>query len=48
MKIVHISDLHVSSVHYVPEWGERVVELVNSMAPEVLVVTGDLTQEVDV
>lgn len=45
MKIVHISDIHVSSVHFVPEWGERVIDIVNSMAPEVLVVTGDLTHE---
>jgi len=45
MKIVHISDIHVTSVHYVPEWGERVIDIVNGIRPDVLVVTGDLTQE---
>ena len=43
MRIVHISDLHLSSIHYVSEWGERVINLIDSMDPEVLVVTGDLT-----
>ncbi|MBN2250763.1 MAG: metallophosphoesterase [Candidatus Altiarchaeota archaeon] len=45
MKIVQISDLHVTGIHYVKEWGERVVRDVNSIKPEVLLVTGDLTQE---
>jgi Icc protein len=43
MKIVHISDLHVTSSNFVSQWGERVIEMVNSIKPELLVVTGDLT-----
>jgi 3',5'-cyclic AMP phosphodiesterase CpdA len=45
MKIVHISDLHISSPHYVPEWGETVIESINSINPKVLVITGDLTND---
>ena len=45
MKIVHISDLHVVSPNFVPEWGEKVINMVNSIKPEILVVTGDLTDE---
>lgn len=45
MKIVHISDLHVDCPNFVPEWGEKVIEMVNSIKPEILVVTGDLTDE---
>jgi 3',5'-cyclic AMP phosphodiesterase CpdA len=45
MKIVHISDLHVVSPNFVYEWGEKVINMVNSAKPEILVVTGDLTDE---
>lgn len=45
MKIVHISDLHLSGLEFIPEWGEKVTDLVNSMSPEFLVVTGDLTDD---
>ena len=45
MKIVHISDLHVVSPNFVSEWGEKVINMVNSVKPEILVVTGDLTDE---
>jgi len=45
MKIVHLSDLHISSTYYVPEWGETVLTQLNDINPELLVVTGDLTME---
>ncbi len=45
MKIVHISDLHLTGPHFVTEWGEHVVEHVNSINPEILVITGDLTDD---
>lgn len=45
MKIVHVSDLHVTSPYFVKEWGERVIEKVNRIDPEILVITGDLTHE---
>lgn len=43
MKIVHISDLHLTSSAFVPEWGDRVLNMVNNIDPEILIVTGDLT-----
>lgn len=45
MKIVHVSDLHVTSPYFVKEWGESVIEKVNKIDPEILVITGDLTHE---
>ncbi len=45
MKIIHISDLHVSSTNYNPVWGNKVVDLVNDMKPDLLLITGDLTNE---
>jgi 3',5'-cyclic AMP phosphodiesterase CpdA len=43
MRLVHISDLHVAGQYFVPEWAEKLIEIVNRMKPEVLVVTGDIT-----
>lgn len=45
MRIIHLSDLHVSGGHFVPEWGDAVVALVGTTAPDLVVVTGDLTSE---
>ena len=45
MRLIHISDLHVSSPNYMPEWGARVIKHVNSMKPDILVITGDLTMD---
>ncbi len=36
MKIVHISDLHLTSSAFVPEWGDKVVNMINSIEPEIL------------
>jgi 3',5'-cyclic AMP phosphodiesterase CpdA len=45
MRIIHLSDLHVSSDWFVPQWYEAVAALVNDARPDVTVVTGDLTME---
>ncbi|NYT11694.1 MAG: metallophosphoesterase [Methanomassiliicoccales archaeon] len=45
MRIVHISDLHVTSPYFVKDWGDIVVEKVNEISPELLIITGDLTQD---
>lgn len=45
MKLIHVSDLHLSSDNYIPEWGDKVLEFVNSAKPDILAVTGDLTFE---
>ena len=45
MKIVHLSDLHLSGFSFMPEWGESVIKLVNSLSADMVIVTGDLTDD---
>ncbi len=45
MRIVQISDLHLSGLDLVPDWAENVVSIVNSMRPDIVLVTGDLTDD---
>lgn len=41
--IAHISDLHVGSVHFVPNLMNRVITELNELAPDLIVCTGDIT-----
>jgi len=43
-RIVHLSDLHISSAHFLSDVAESVVQSVNKISPDILVITGDLTQ----
>lgn len=43
--IAHISDLHVGSVHFVPNLMNRVIAEINELEPDVIVCTGDITNE---
>lgn len=43
MRIAHVSDIHVTSSHYVPQWGDTLRTMVNSMEVDLLIITGDLT-----
>ncbi len=43
--IAHISDLHVGSPYFVPNLMNRVVTEINELAPELVVCTGDVTNE---
>jgi len=45
MKIVHISDLHVSGYNFVEKWGNSLIKMVNSLNPDLILVTGDLTDD---
>jgi Icc protein len=45
VRIVHFSDLHVGSPYFVPNLMNRLVEEVNSLKPDVVVGTGDFTNE---
>jgi Icc protein len=45
MEIAHISDLHVSGSYFVPEWGDKIVKKINSLNPEILIISGDLTDD---
>jgi len=44
MKIVHISDIHTVGPHFLPDMMEDVIEKINYIRPEIVVVTGDLTE----
>ncbi|HIE32055.1 MAG TPA: metallophosphoesterase [Methanosarcinales archaeon] len=43
-QIVHLSDLHVSGAHFLADVAESVVQSINEISPDIVVVTGDLTQ----
>jgi 3',5'-cyclic AMP phosphodiesterase CpdA len=43
--IVHISDLHLGSAHFLPEVLEDAMDEIKSLKPEIVIVTGDLTAE---
>ncbi len=44
-KIYHLSDLHITSGHFVPELLERLIEEVNRVRPALVVISGDLTDK---
>lgn len=45
MKIAHVSDLHLTSPNFVPEWGENVLDILGSIEPDIFIFTGDITDE---
>jgi len=45
VRIVQISDLHISGPNFVPEWAENVMSIIDSVRPDVVLVTGDLTDD---
>ncbi|MBC7109609.1 MAG: metallophosphoesterase [Archaeoglobi archaeon] len=45
MRIAHISDLHISSKDFVEKCGENLPRLLDSLNPELVIVTGDLTDQ---
>lgn len=44
-KIAHISDFHCGSQYFVPHLMERVITEVNEAEPDIVMVTGDLTEQ---
>ena len=43
VRIAHISDLHCGSRYHIPSLATRVVDELNELEPDVVIVTGDLT-----
>ena len=41
--IAHISDLHCGSRYHIPSLATRVIDELNALEPDVVIVTGDLT-----
>ncbi len=44
-RIIHLSDLHCGSPYFMPDLLEMAISEVNSMTPDAVVVSGDLTAE---
>ena len=45
IRIAHISDMHVGSVHFVPNLMNRVIVELNELKPDLVINTGDFTNE---
>lgn len=45
IRIAHISDFHVGSPHFVPNLMNRVILEINEVSPDLVVCTGDITNE---
>ena len=43
-RIAHLSDLHLCDAHFLKDIAEEVVVSLNEIAPDIVVITGDLTQ----
>ena len=46
-QITHISDIHVADQHFLPNLMEQVIRVINEIEPEIMVITGDLTENGD-
>ena len=43
-RIIHLSDIHFSEIYYVPEIAEAMLRNINQSDPDIVIVTGDLTE----
>jgi len=44
IKIVHLSDIHFSEAYYVPEIADSMLQNINMNSPDIVIITGDLTE----
>lgn len=44
MRIAHLSDIHFSESYYLPEIADAMLESINRASPDIVVITGDLTE----
>lgn len=44
MRIAHLSDIHFSEPYYLPEIADSMLESINGASPDIVVITGDLTE----
>jgi 3',5'-cyclic-AMP phosphodiesterase len=42
--MVHLSDIHFSEAYYIPEIADSMIENINLNSPDIVVITGDLTE----
>jgi 3',5'-cyclic AMP phosphodiesterase CpdA len=43
-RIIHLSDIHFSEAFYMPEVADRMLENINQSSPDIVIITGDLTE----
>jgi 3',5'-cyclic AMP phosphodiesterase CpdA len=44
IRIVHLSDIHVSVSHFLVDVANKVIKGINKISPDIVVITGDMTQ----
>lgn len=44
IKIVHLSDIHFSEAYYMPEIADSMLQIINESSPDIVIITGDLTE----
>jgi len=44
IQIVHLSDIHYSDAYFVPEIADSMVDSINRLEPDLVAITGDLTE----
>jgi len=44
IKIVHLSDIHFSEAYYMPEIADSMLQNINMNSPDIVIITGDLTE----
>ena len=42
--MVHLSAIHFSEAYYMPEIADSMIENINQNSPDIVVITGDLTE----
>jgi 3',5'-cyclic AMP phosphodiesterase CpdA len=42
--MVHLSDIHFSEAYYMPEIADSMLENINRSSPDIVIITGDLTE----
>ncbi len=45
MIVAHVSDLHLTGSNFVEKWGENLIKILNSIKPDIVVITGDITDD---
>ena len=44
-KIIHLSDLHITSPHFLPSMLNGIIKKINILKPDMIIITGDLTDD---
>ena len=45
MLLAHVSDLHLTGSNFVEKWGENLIKILNEKSPDIVAITGDITDD---